>query len=151
VIENTQRDLNIALINELAIIFNKMGIDTEAMLKKRIQVMGARVLVIGLTFKENCPDLRNTRVVDVVAELQDYGVTVDVHDPWVDADEAEREYKIRPVSNPEAGSYDGIILAVAHDQFRTMTAKSIRQLGATTHVLYDIKAVCKPEESDLRL
>ena len=183
VIENTQRDLNIALINELAIIFNKMGIDTEAvlkaagtkwnflpfrpglvgghcigvdpyylthkaeamgyhpqvilagrrindgmgayvagqlvkaMLKRRIQVDGARVLVLGLTFKENCPDLRNTRVVDVVSELQDYGIQVDVHDPWTNADEARHEYGLDLVQTPQDGGYDGIILAVAHDQF----------------------------------
>ena len=217
VIENTQRDLNIALINELAIIFNRMGIDTEAvleaagtkwnflpfrpglvgghcigvdpyylthaaeaagyhpeiilagrrlnhgmgayvagqmikaMLKKRIQVDGARVLVLGLTFKENCPDLRNTRVVDVVQELADYGVTVDAFDPWIDADDAERRYSLRPLETPPEGAYDGIILAVAHDQFRRMGAEAVRRFGKADHILYDLKYVFGRNESDLRL
>ena len=217
VIENTQRDLNIALINELAIIFNKMGVDTEAvlkaagtkwnflpfrpglvgghcigvdpyylthkaeaigyhpqvilagrrindgmgayvagqlvkaMLKRRIQVDGARVLVLGLTFKENCPDLRNTRVVDVVRELQEYGINVDVHDPWTNADEALREYGLDLVQTPQDGDYDGIILAVAHDQFKEMEAKVMRGFGRANHVLYDLKNVLEMHESDLRL
>ena len=217
VIENTQRDLNIALINELAIIFNRMGIDTEAvlkaagtkwnflpfrpglvgghcigvdpyylthkaeaigyhpqiilagrrlndgmgiyvagqlvkaMLKKRIQVEGARVLMMGLSFKENCPDLRNTRVVDVVAELREYGVATDVHDPWVDAVEAEREYGIETVATPAPGSYDAIVIAVAHDQFRSMDPQAIRSLGRPVHVVYDLKSVLPAGESDLRL
>jgi UDP-N-acetyl-D-galactosamine dehydrogenase len=217
VIENTQRDLNIALINELAIIFNKMGIDTEAvlkaagtkwnflpfrpglvgghcigvdpyylthkaeeigyhpqvilagrrindgmgayvagqlvkaMLKRRIQVDGARVLVLGLTFKENCPDLRNTRVVDVVRELQDYGIDVDVHDPWTSADEARREYGLELVQMPQDGMYDGLVLAVAHDQFKAMEPKVMRSFGRPEHVLYDLKNVLEMHESDLRL
>lgn len=217
VIENTQRDLNIALINELAIIFNRMGLDTEAvlkaagtkwnflpfrpglvgghcigvdpyylthkaeamgyhpqvilagrrindgmgayvagqmvkaMLKKRIQVDGARVLVLGLTFKENCPDLRNTRVVDVVAELRDYGVAVDVHDPWADADEARHEYGLDLVAEPGRGAYDGILLAVAHAQYRAMGVEEIRKLGRAQHVLYDIKGHLDRDASDLRL
>lgn len=217
VIENTQRDLNIALINELAIIFNKMGIDTEevlkaagtkwnflpfrpglvgghcigvdpyylthkaqaigyhpeiilagrrlndsmsiyvtsqlikAMLKQRIHVDGARVLVMGLTFKENCPDLRNTKVVDIVRELTDYNVNVDVYDPWVVVEEAQHEYGITPISEPEIGAYDGIILAVAHDQFKTMGAANIRLLGKSVHVLYDLKYLLHTSESDLRL
>ena len=217
VIENTQRDLNIALINELAIIFNKMGIDTEAvlkaagtkwnflpfrpglvgghcigvdpyylthkaeamgyhpqvilagrrindgmgayvagqlvkaMLKRRIQVDGARVLILGLTFKENCPDLRNTRVVDVVSELQDYGIQVDVHDPWTNADEARHEYGLDLVQTPQDGGYDGIILAVAHDQFKVMGANVMRGFGKADHVLYDLKNVLDTQESDLRL
>lgn len=217
VIENTQRDLNIALVNELAIIFNKMGIDTEAvlkaagtkwnflpfrpglvgghcigvdpyylthkaevmgyhpqvilagrrindgmgayvagqlvkaMLKRRIQVDGARVLVLGLTFKENCPDLRNTRVVDVVHELQDYGIHVDVHDPWTNADEARHEYRIDLVETPQDSDYDGIILAVAHDQFKVMGADAMRGFGKADHVLYDLKSLLNTEESDLRL
>ena len=192
VIENTQRDLNIALVNELAIIFNRMGIDTEAvlraagtkwnflpfrpglvgghcigvdpyylthkaealgyhpqvilagrrindgmgayvagqmvkaMLKRRIQVDGARVLVLGLTFKENCPDLRNTRVIDVVAELRDYGVQVDVHDPWVDRDEARTEYGLEMVESPSTGAYDGVLFAVAHDCFRDLGVVNLR-------------------------
>jgi len=217
VIENTQRDVNIALINELALIFNRMGIDTEAVLqaagtkwnflpfrpglvgghcigvdpyylthkaqaigyhpeiilagrrlndsmgsyvvsqlvkcmtKQRIHVQGARVLVMGLTFKENCPDLRNTRVVDIVNELGEYNVDVDVYDPWVDPDEAVHEYGITPVAQPEAGKYDAIILAVSHQQFVEMGAAEIRKLGKAKHVLYDLKYVLSPEESDLRL
>ena len=217
VIENTQRDLNIALVNELAIIFNKMGIDTEAvlkaagtkwnflpfrpglvgghcigvdpyylthkaeavgyhpqvilagrrindgmgayvagqlvkaMLKRRIQVDGARVLVLGLTFKENCPDLRNTRVVDVVRELQDYGIQVDVHDPWTNADEARQEYGLNLVQTPQDGGYDGIVLAVAHDQFKALGANAMRGFGKADHVLYDLKNVLDTQESDLRL
>ncbi|AJC20348.1 Vi polysaccharide biosynthesis UDP-N-acetylglucosamine C-6 dehydrogenase TviB [Pandoraea pulmonicola] len=217
VIENTQRDLNIALINELALIFNKMGIDTEAVLKaagskwnflpfrpglvgghcigvdpyylthkaqaigynpeiilagrrlndsmgmyvvaqlvkamtkKRIHVEGAKVLVMGLTFKENCPDLRNTRVVDIVAELKDYNCDVDVYDPWVSADEARHEYGITPVESPAAGSYDAIILAVAHEQFKAMGPAAIRAFGKATSVLYDLKYVLSANQSDLRL
>ncbi|MBC9072313.1 Vi polysaccharide biosynthesis UDP-N-acetylglucosamine C-6 dehydrogenase TviB [Thauera sp. CAU 1555] len=217
VIENTQRDLNIALINELAIIFNKMGIDTEAvlkaagtkwnflpfrpglvgghcigvdpyylthkaqaigyhpeiilagrrlndgmgayvvsqlvkaMLKRRIQVEGSRVLVMGLTFKENCPDLRNTRVVDIVRELADYGIAVDVFDPWVSADEALHEYGISPVDEPASHAYDAIVLAVAHEQFRELGAERIRALGKPQHVLYDLKYLLPAGEADLRL
>lgn len=217
VIENTQRDVNIALINELALIFNKMGIDTEAVLqaagtkwnflpfrpglvgghcigvdpyylthkaqsigyhpeiilagrrlndsmggyvvsqlvksmtKQRIHVQGARVLVMGLTFKENCPDLRNTRIVDIVHELGEYNVDVDVYDPWVDVSEAEHEYGITPIAKPESGQYDAIILAVSHEQFVKMGAAEIRKLGKAKHVLYDLKYVLSPEESDLRL
>lgn len=217
VIENTQRDLNIALVNELAIIFNRMGIDTEAvlkaagtkwnflpfrpglvgghcigvdpyylthkaeslgyhpqvilagrrindgmgayvagqlvkaMLRRRIQVDGARVLVLGLTFKENCTDLRNTRVVDVIAELRDYGIGVDVHDPWVNSKQARLEYGLEMVETPLAGAYDGIILGVAHDQFREKGAKFLQAYGRETHVFFDLKSVFLPTESDLRL
>ncbi|MDC3316405.1 Vi polysaccharide biosynthesis UDP-N-acetylglucosamine C-6 dehydrogenase TviB [bacterium] len=217
VIENTQRDLNIALVNELAIIFNKMGIDTEAvlkaagtkwnflpfrpglvgghcigvdpyylthkaealgynpevilagrrindgmgafvagkmvkaMLKRRIQVDGARVLLLGLTFKENCPDLRNTRVVDVIAELRDFGVHVDVHDPWVEPDEARREYGLSLVGAPETGTYDGIVLAVAHDTFRKEGAEALRSYGREAALFFDPKNVFARNESDLRL
>lgn len=217
VIENTQRDVNIALINELALIFNKMGIDTEAVLqaagtkwnflpfrpglvgghcigvdpyylthkaqslgyhpeiilagrrlndamgayvvsqlvkamtKRRIHVQGARVLVMGLAFKENCPDLRNTRVVDIVRELREYGVDADVHDPWVDPREAQEEYGITPVAAPASGQYDGIVLAVAHRQFAELGAAKIRAYGKPQHVLYDLKYVLRPDESDLRL
>ncbi|MDC0420427.1 Vi polysaccharide biosynthesis UDP-N-acetylglucosamine C-6 dehydrogenase TviB [Gammaproteobacteria bacterium] len=217
VIENTQRDLNIALINELALIFNKLGIDTEAvlkaagtkwnflpfrpglvgghcigvdpyylthkaeaigyhpqiilagrrindgmgvyvagqlfkeMLKRRVQVVGARVLVLGLTFKENCPDLRNTRVIDVVRELQDYEIQVDVHDPWVNGDQAQHEFGLDLVQKPLDHTYDGIILAVAHDEFKEMGAKAIRKLGKDNHVLYDLKNVFDLQESDLKL
>ncbi|OTG58325.1 Vi polysaccharide biosynthesis protein VipA/TviB [Acinetobacter sp. ANC 3903] len=217
VIENTQRDVNIALINELALIFNKMGIDTEAvleaagtkwnflpfrpglvgghcigvdpyylthkaqaigyhpeiilagrrlndgmgayvvtqlvkgMLKKRIQVEDAKVLILGLSFKENCPDIRNTRIIDIVNELKEYHVNVDVYDPWVDRAEAENEYGIDPVSTLTENSYDAIILAVAHHQFKEMGVEKIRALGKAEHVLYDLKYVLAQSESDLRL
>ena len=217
VIENTQRDVNIALINELALIFNKMGIDTEAVLqaagtkwnflpfrpglvgghcigvdpyylthkaesigyhpeiilagrrlndsmgayvvnqlveamtRRRLQVDGARVLIMGLTFKENCPDLRNTRVVDIIEELKDHKVQTDVFDPWADPAHAQHEYGISLVQNPESGSYDAIVLAVAHHQFKTMGAKAIRALGKAEHVLYDLKYLLSVDDSDLRL
>ena len=217
VIENTQRDLNIALVNELAIIFNRMGIDTEevleaagtkwnflpfrpglvgghcigvdpyyltlkaealgyhpqvilagrrindgmgayvagqlvkAMLKRRIHVDGARVLVLGLTFKENCPDLRNTRVVDVVDELQDYGVQVDLHDPWTDTDAAQHEYGLDLIGTPEAGAYDGVLLAVAHDTFRAAGPEALRSYGREGAVFCDLKSVFARDDSDLRL
>jgi len=123
----------------------------KALLRKRIQVQGARVLVMGLTFKENCPDLRNTRVVDVIAELQDYGIEVDVYDPWVDAREAEDEYGIAPVSQPDKGVYDGIVLAVAHQEFTEMGLAEMRKLGREDHVLYDLKYILPADQSDLRL
>lgn len=217
VIENTQRDVNIALVNELALIFNKMGIDTEAvlnaagtkwnflpfrpglvgghcigvdpyylthkaqsigyhpeiilagrrlndsmgayvvtqlvksMLKKRIQVEGAKVLVLGLSFKENCPDIRNTRIVDIVSELKEYNVEADVYDPWIDAKDAHYEYGIIPIQSLQKGKYDAIVLAVAHTQFKDMGAKYIRELGKETHVLYDLKYLLDQSESDIRL
>ncbi|MFN7176254.1 MAG: Vi polysaccharide biosynthesis UDP-N-acetylglucosamine C-6 dehydrogenase TviB [Thermaurantiacus sp.] len=217
VIENTQRDLNIALVNELAIIFDRMGIDTEAvlraagtkwnflpfrpglvgghcigvdpyylthkaeqlgyhpqiilagrrlndgmgawvaarmvkaMLRRRIHVEGSRVLVLGLTFKENCPDLRNTRVIDVVRELEDYGVVVDVHDPLADAGEALAEYGLRLVPVPDAGAYDGLVLAVGHDSFRDLGANRIRAFGRDPSVLFDLKHLLPKDASDLRL
>lgn len=217
VIENTQRDVNIALINELAVIFNKMHIDTEAvleaagtkwnflpfrpglvgghcigvdpyylthkaqaighnpeiilagrrlndgmgeyvttqliktMIKKRIQVEGARVLILGLSFKENCPDVRNTKVIDIVRELQEYNVNVDIYDPWVNAQTAEEEYGITPISEPTPKHYDGIILAVAHAEFARMGLQSIRALGKDEHVLYDLKYVFAKDETDIRL
>lgn len=217
VIENTQRDVNIALINELALIFNKMGIDTEevlkaagtkwnflpfrpglvgghcigvdpyylthkaqaigynpeiilagrrlndgmgayvvtqlvkGMLKKRIQVEGAKVLILGLSFKENCPDIRNTRIIDIINELKEYHVNVDIHDPWVDAQEAKHEYGISLAGTLSEGVYDAVILAVAHEQFKAMGAEQIRALGKSSHVLYDLKYVLAQSESDLRL
>ena len=217
VIENTQRDLNIALINELAIIFNKMSIDTQAvleaagskwnflpfrpglvgghcigvdpyyltykseaigyhpeiilagrrlndgmgayvvsqlikaMIKKTIQIEGARVLVMGLTFKENCPDLRNTRVVDIVSELKQYNITVDVYDPWVSVTEAEHEYGITPIQQPLDGSYDAMILAVAHEEFKQLGAERIRRFGKADSVLYDLKYLLPADAADLRL
>jgi UDP-N-acetyl-D-galactosamine dehydrogenase len=217
VIENTQRDVNIALINELALIFNKMGIDTEAVLEaagskwnflpfrpglvgghcigvdpyylthkaesigyrpeiilagrrlndsmgayvvtqlvkamtsRRLQVDGARVLIMGLTFKENCPDLRNTRIVDIIEELKEYKVQTDVVDPWADSMQAQHEYGITPLQNPEPGTYDAIVLAVAHHQFKAMGAQAIRALGKPQHVLYDLKYLLPIDCSDLRL
>ena len=217
VIENTQRDVNIALINELAVIFNKMGIDTQAvleaagtkwnflpfrpglvgghcigvdpyylthkaqaigynpeiilagrrlndsmgkyvvtqlvktMIKKRIQVEGAKVLILGLSFKENCPDVRNTKIIDIVHELQEYNIDVDIYDPWVDPAAAQREYDVTPISEPQADQYDGIILAVAHQQFIEMGINNIRTLGKEDHVLYDLKYVFAKDDSDIRL
>lgn len=217
VIENTQRDVNIALINELAIIFNKMGIDTEAvlqaagtkwnflpfrpglvgghcigvdpyylthkaqsigyhpeiilagrrlndsmgayvvtqlvkaMIQKKIQVQGAKVLVLGLSFKENCPDIRNTKIIDIVNELNEYHMDVDVYDPWVDSEEAVHEYAITPVQAVNKDTYDAVILAVAHEQFKVMGATEIRALGKKAHVLYDLKYVLAQSESDIRL
>lgn len=217
VIENTQRDVNIALINELALIFNKMGIDTEAVLqaagtkwnflpfrpglvgghcigvdpyylthkaesigyhpeiilagrrlndsmgeyvvsqlvkamtKRRIHVDQSRVLVLGFTFKENCPDLRNTKVVDIVRELEQYNVSVDVYDPWIDSEEADHEYAIKPVETPTLGGYDAVIIAVAHNQFVELGVEGIRAFGKSNHVLYDLKYVLGAEQSDIRL
>jgi UDP-N-acetyl-D-galactosamine dehydrogenase len=217
VIENTQRDLNIALINELAIIFNRMGIDTEDVLRaagskwnflpfrpglvgghcigvdpyylthkaqalgyhpeiilsgrrlndamgvyivsqliklmtrRRIQVDSAKVLVMGLAFKENCPDIRNTRVIDVVNELKNYNCTVDVYDPCVYAEDARREYGINLIPELQANQYDAIILAVAHSEFKQMNVSKIRSLGKENHVLYDLKYVFRPNDSDIRL
>ncbi len=217
VIENTQRDVNIALINELALIFNKLDIDTESVLevagtkwnflsfrpglvgghcigvdpyylthkaievgynpemilagrrlndnmgsyvadqvsklmtKKRIHVVGANILIMGLTFKENCPDLRNTRVVDLVEEFKDFNCNVDVYDPWVDKNEAVHEYNIRPLDSPIKGKYDAILLAVAHNEFKELSVEQIRAYGKDSHVLYDIKYLLKTNESDGRL
>jgi UDP-N-acetyl-D-galactosamine dehydrogenase len=106
---------------------------------------------MGLTFKENCPDLRNTRVVDIIRELAEYNVAADVYDPWVSMEEARREYGITPIAEPQAGSYDAIILAVAHDQFRAMGADKIRALGKHEHVIYDLKYILSPEDADVRL
>ncbi len=217
VIENTQRDLNIALINEFALIFNRLGIDTQevlaaagtkwnflrftpglvgghcigvdpyyltskaedagyhpqvilagrrindgmggyiaqelvkTMIRREIQVRGARVLVMGLTFKENCPDLRNTRVIDIVRELEEYEVAVDVHEPWADPQEALAEYGVTLTSTLEPGAYDAIIVAVAHAQFQEMGVEAIRALGKSGAVLYDVKAVFPQGTADLRL
>ncbi|GAB1043750.1 Vi polysaccharide biosynthesis UDP-N-acetylglucosamine C-6 dehydrogenase TviB [Shewanella algae] len=217
VIENTQRDVNIALINELSIIFNKLEIDTlevleaagtkwnflpfrpglvgghcigvdpyylthkaqsvgyhpemilagrrindgmgqyvvsqlvKKMLKKRIQVEGANVLVMGLTFKENCPDLRNTKVVDIVSELKEYNINVDIVDPWCSNDEAEHEYGLSLCEKPKSNYYDAIIIAVAHNEFRDMGADDIHGLGKVDHVLYDLKYVLPKENVDMRL
>ncbi|EJB8481237.1 Vi polysaccharide biosynthesis UDP-N-acetylglucosamine C-6 dehydrogenase TviB [Acinetobacter baumannii] len=217
VIENTQRDVNIALINELALIFNKMGIDTEdvlkaagtkwnflnfrpglvgghcigvdpyylthkaesiglhpeiilaarrlndrmgeyvatqlikEMVKKRIQVVGARILILGLSFKENCPDIRNTKIIDMVRALKEYDLDLDIYDPWVDSAEVEAEYGLAPIMELKQGRYDAIVIAVAHDQFKKMSTQELVSLGKEKHVLYDLKYVLDKEQSDIRL
>jgi UDP-N-acetyl-D-galactosamine dehydrogenase len=217
VIENTQRDLNIALVNEFALIFHRLGIDTQevlaaaatkwnflgfrpglvgghcigvdpyylthkaealgyhpevilagrrindgmggyvarelvkAMIRRGVLVKGARVLVMGLAFKENTPDLRNTRVIDIVRELSDYGASVDVWDPWVAPEAAHEEYGLDLVRTPEAGVYDGVVLAVAHREFTALSPGRIRELGKPDAVVFDVKAVLPKEASDLRL
>ena len=217
VIENTQRDLNIALVNELALIFNKMGIDTlevleaagtkwnflpfrpglvgghcigvdpyylthkaqelgyhpevilagrrindgmgrfvagqvlRLMAKRKISMTGARVLVLGLAFKENCPDLRNTRVLDILQHFEAFSVQADVHDPWVDAEEAKQEYGIELVAQPQAGAYDAIVVAVAHREFAALGAAGLRAFGKPDAVLYDVKYVLPKADVDGRL
>jgi len=217
VIENTQRDLNIALINELAVIFNKLDIDTEevlkaagtkwnflpfrpglvgghcigvdpyylthkaqsigynpevilagrrindgmaeyvvsqltkTMIKRKLQVNGANVLVMGLTFKENCPDVRNTKVVDILSELAEYEMNVDVYDPWVNPADAKHEYNVDLIAEPKAGQYDAIIFAVAHHQFKAMSNPDIKALMKDDHVIYDLKYMLDMDFSDIRL
>ncbi len=217
VIENTQRDVNIALINELALIFEKLGIDTlevlqaagtkwnflpfrpglvgghcigvdpyylthkaqsigyhpevilsgrrindsmgqhvverviKQMLKKRIHIVDSNILILGLTFKENCPDIRNTRVVDVVQELQNYHANVDIYDPWASADEVKHEYGLALTDTLKNNHYDGIIITVAHDEFKTMGASAIRALGKSNSVIFDVKYVLDKSEVDDRL
>lgn len=212
VIENTQRDVNIALVNELALIFNKLEINTaevldaastkwnflpfrpglvgghcigvdpyylthkaqemgyhpnmilagrrlndemgryiasaviKLMTKRRIDTGHARILIMGLSFKENCPDLRNTRVIDIIAELEDYGVSIDIYDPWVSKQEAEKEYGYSLLEKIEPGLYDGIILAVAHRQFLEMGVAQVRSFGKKDCVLYDVKGVFPREQ-----
>jgi UDP-N-acetyl-D-galactosamine dehydrogenase len=124
---------------------------TQLMIQRRIGVRDSRILMMGLTFKENCPDVRNTKIVDVVRELEKYGAKVDVCDPWADADEAEHEYGLRPIRKPKAGTYDAIVMGVAHQQFRDMGIASIRGLARKNHVLYDIKYVFRADEVDGRL
>ncbi|MCY1540221.1 nucleotide sugar dehydrogenase [compost metagenome] len=123
----------------------------KEMIRRRIHVDGARVLIMGLSFKENCPDLRNTRVIDIYKELQSYNVEVDVYDPWVNSDSAFHEYRLRTLAIPRISAYDGIIVAVAHNQFRKMGAEQIRRLGKADHVLFDLKNMFRKEESDIRL
>jgi len=217
VIENTQRDVNIALVNELAMIFERVGIDTEEvleaagtkwnflpfrpglvgghcigvdpyyltykaqqlgyhpqmilagrrindnmplyvasrvvklMLQKGIQPLGAKVLILGLAFKEDCPDVRNTKVTDIVSELESYGSQVEVHDPWVSASEVRDEYGMDLVTEPGAGEYDAVILAVAHREFKQMGVEALRNFGKPGAILYDIKYVLPPAASDDRL
>jgi UDP-N-acetyl-D-galactosamine dehydrogenase len=217
VIENTQRDVNIALINELALIFKRLGIDTEEVLRaagtkwnflpfrpglvgghcigvdpyylthkaqeigyhpemilagrrlndtmglyvavevvklmaaRRIHIKGARVLVLGLTFKENCPDIRNSKVVDLIRELEKYGALVQVYDPWVKPAVAQHEYGIKSIRSLRRGSYDAAIVAVGHNEFKAMGAAAIRQLCRRNHVLYDIKYAFPANQVDGRI
>ncbi|MBL08921.1 MAG: Vi polysaccharide biosynthesis UDP-N-acetylglucosamine C-6 dehydrogenase TviB [Acidiferrobacteraceae bacterium] len=217
VIENTQRDVNVALINELALIFNKLGVDTESVLEaagtkwnflpfrpglvgghcigvdpyylthkalevgyhpemilagrrlndsmgayvadqvsklmtmKHIHIVDAHVLIMGLTFKENCPDIRNSRVVDLVTEFENFNCNIDVYDPWVDKIRANEEYGINPISEPCCGKYDAIVLAVDHDEFKQLSVDQIRALGKDNHVLYDIKYSLEADKVDGRL
>ena len=123
----------------------------KAMTRKGITVNGGRALILGLTFKENCPDLRNTRVVDVMTELQQCGLEVDVFDPWADVSEAECEYGVSPILEPKVNTYDCIVIAVAHHQFAEMGEFGIRKLGRSEHILYDLKHVLPADQSDLRL
>ena len=217
VIENIQRDINIALINELSQIFNKLGIDTESVLeaaatkwnfipfypglvgghcigvdpyylthkamevgycpdiilagrklndsmgsyvacklselmtKKEIDVVDANVLIMGLTFKENCPDLRNSRVVDVIAKLESFNCNIDVYDPWINKKVAKKEYDINPIDAPVSGKYDAILLTVAHNEFKQLSLDEIKAFGRANHVLYDLKYLLKADEVDGRL
>ncbi|MEH6503412.1 MAG: nucleotide sugar dehydrogenase [Cycloclasticus sp.] len=217
VIENTQRDVNIALVNELALIFNRIGIDTQEVLEaaatkwnflpfkpglvgghcigidpyylvhkavtlgyhpqlisaarrindnmgsfvvgelvklmamKKISVVGAKILMLGLSFKENCPDLRNTRVIEMLDELTSFNAAVDVCDPWVNAEDVRAEYGLNLVEQPANGDYDAIIIAVAHDQFKALGAGGIHAFGKANHVLYDIKYLLDSSETDGRL
>ncbi|MGC6406886.1 Vi polysaccharide biosynthesis UDP-N-acetylglucosamine C-6 dehydrogenase TviB [Bisgaard Taxon 45] len=217
VIENTQRDVNIALINELALIFNKMGIDTEdvlkaagtkwnflpfrpglvgghcigvdpyylthkaqslglhpeiilaarrlndrmgeyvatqlikEMVKKDIPVVNSKILVMGLSFKENCPDIRNTKIIDLVNALKEYDIDIDIYDPWVDKYDAENEYGLTPIDEIITHSYDAIIIAVAHQQFKAMTEKDFKKLGKENFVLYDLKYVLDISHTNIRL
>jgi UDP-N-acetyl-D-galactosamine dehydrogenase len=121
------------------------------MTKKRIQIAEANILIMGLTFKENCPDHRNTRVVDLVKEFKSFSCNVDVYDPWVNKKQVAEEYKIEPIDKPIKDKYDAIILAVSHDEFKSLTESQIRSYGKSSHVLYDIKYLLKANQSDGRL
>ncbi len=124
---------------------------SKLMTKKRIHVVDANILIMGLSFKENCPDMRNTRVVDLIKEFKSFNSNVDVYDPWVDKEEAQHEYDIIPIEAPVKGKYDAIILVVSHNEFKEMGADAIRQLGRENHVLYDIKYILNADEVDGRL
>lgn len=217
VIENTQRDLNIAIINEFAKIFNRLGIDTEEVLNaagtkwnflkfkpglvgghcisvdpyylthkaqevgyrpevilagrrindgmgeyvatqlvkklasKKIHIDEAKVLILGFTFKGDCPDVRNTKIIDIVRELQDFNMSVDVYDGWANPDEVKHEYGVELITTLEKGKYDGVVLAVDHSELKEMGEANLRALGKENHVLYDVKHVLKPNEADIRL
>ena len=124
---------------------------TKLMTKKNMQIKNSNILIIGLTFKENCPDHRNTRVVDLIKVFKKNGCNVDVYDPWVDKKQVFDEYKIKPIDKPLKDQYNAIIIAVAHDEFKTLTEEQIRTYGKNNHVLYDIKYLLKENESDGRL
>ena len=121
------------------------------MVRKGINPVQARILILGLAFKENCPDLRNTRVLDIISALQSYNAQVEVCDPWVDAAEALHEYGLSPITQPQLGAYDAVIVAVGHDEFRALGAAGIRAYGKPESVLYDVKYVLAREEVDGRL
>ena len=123
----------------------------KLMLKKRLHINNANILIMGLTFKENCPDIRNTRVIDIINELNSYGAKVDIYDPWVDPKETQHEYGITPIEKPQANTYDAIILAVKHKQFIAMGEQQIKALGKENHILYDIKYLLPAEKVDGRL
>jgi len=123
----------------------------KEMVKQRIQVVGSKILVMGLSFKENCPDIRNTKIIDMVQALKEYELDLDIYDPWVDPKEVEHEYGLAPISALQNNEYDAVILAVAHDQFKQMTAADIHALGKTKHVLFDLKYILSKEYSDIRL
>lgn len=123
----------------------------KAMFNRELPVKGSRALALGLTFKENCPDMRNTRVVDVIEEMRAYNVEVDVQDPWANPQEAQVEYGINFIEEPKQGAYEGMLLAVAHDQFRSMGAEGVRALAKVDHVLYDLKYLLSSDASDIRL
>jgi UDP-N-acetyl-D-galactosamine dehydrogenase len=124
---------------------------SKLMTKKRIHVVDANVLIMGLSFKENCPDLRNTRVVDLISEFESFNCNVDVYDPWVSATDAKNEYNIIPVNKPIDGKYDAIVIAVAHDEFKQLSLEQIVAFGKKTHVLFDIKYVLEAGQVDGRL
>jgi len=123
----------------------------KLMASKSILAKGARVLVLGLTFKENCPDLRNSKVADVVRELKNFGAQVDVYDPWIDRAEAEHEYGIRPISRVRDGVYDAVVVAVGHKEFRDKGIANLRKACKKNHVVYDIKYVFGADQVDGRL
>ena len=123
----------------------------KKMLKKRIQVEGANVLVMGLTFKENCPDLRNTKIVDIISELKEYNINTDIVDPWCSSAEAEHEYNLKLIDEPKQAHYDAVILAVSHDEFKALGAEQIKRLGKEKHVIYDLKYVLPKDQVDMRL
>jgi UDP-N-acetyl-D-galactosamine dehydrogenase len=123
----------------------------KLMAQRNLQTTQSNILILGLAFKENCPDLRNTRVIDIVTELREYGVIVDVYDPWVSKEAARHEYGLTPIDEPVEGTYDAIVLAVAHRQFAEIGAQGLRSFGKRAHVLYDLKYVFPAQASDLRL